>query len=86
MSETPMRLSQVSVPLPPSLRSWVAAQGLRRRAPGSERCQIRHLFAGARLGISIDIFLPPLRLHKMSRRMGCNGVPSAPRNQARFLR
>ena len=31
MSETPMRLSQVSVPLPPSLRSWVAPQGLRRR-------------------------------------------------------
>ena len=52
MSETPMRLSQVSVPLPPSLRSWVAAQAL-----GSELLQIRHLFAGATLGISIDIFL-----------------------------
>ena len=45
--------------------------GVAAQAPGSELLQIRHLFAGATLGISIDIFLPPLRLHKMLRRMGC---------------
>ena len=39
MSETPMRLSQISVQLPPSLRSWVAAQELRRRRQDRSCCK-----------------------------------------------
>ena len=45
MSESPMRLSQVSVPLPSDLRLWIEAQAAAQDR--SVAGQIRHLVAEA---------------------------------------